>query len=93
MFDYDKVCSKCTDANCKRKKINGKTIPKTECFVAHYFDNLRIKYKLHANLPIECPFNKNLKRQCDFYLPKYNLYIEIKGVLTLSEINKMRLRA
>lgn len=89
MFDCDKVCSKCTDANCKRKKINGKTIPKTECLVAHYFDNLRIKYKLHVNLPIECPFNKNLKRQCDFYLPKYNLYIEIKGMLTLSEINKI----
>lgn len=89
MFNCDKVCSGCTDVNRKREKTNGKTIPKTECLVAHYFDDLSIEYELHTNLPVECPFNKNLKRQCDFYLPKYNLYIEIKGVLTLSEINKI----
>lgn len=85
-----KMCSSC------KKKDNptlvgrsGKAFTKPECFLAHVLTKFGIAYEDHWKMVAPCAFNADSARESDFYLPEYDLYIEVKGTMTLFEHNKL----
>ena len=85
-----KMCS-----SCKKKDHlmwvgrAGKTFTKPECFLAHALSKLGIGYEDHWEMSSQCAFNAASAREADFYLPEYDLYIEVKGTMTLFDHNKL----
>lgn len=58
-----------------------------EIFEKFLIDN-NIRYEYEAK--INAPFTERLYHKVDFYLPDYDLYIEIKGFMTYWSINVLR---
>lgn len=78
-------------SNFVTKLIQAK-MPKTEItFAEFWYRNQQIlgPCQTQVAMPITCPFNINNGYNADFYLPNLNLYIEVKGQMTLHTINKL----
>lgn len=81
-------------ADCDKKNPNHmvkeKKVSMNECLVAHFFDSYGILYDVYVDMEIDCPFNASGTRKADFYLSEYDLYVEVKGMITLVELNKLK---
>lgn len=61
---------------------------KTENDFISFLNKHHIKYE--TQYIIKVPFSKSKTHKVDFYLPKYDLYIELKGFMTYMEVNKLK---
>ena len=84
-----KLCSSCTKKDLRWKGRTGKAFSSSECVVAHALAKLGMEYKDHLEMDALCAFNAGSEREADFYLPEYDLYIEVKGAMTHYEYNKL----
>ena len=85
-----KMCSSCKEEdNLMWVGRAGKTFTKPECFIAHVLAKLGIGYEDHWGMVAQCAFNVDSAREADFYLPEYDLYIEVKGQMSHYEYNKL----
>ena len=62
---------------------------KLEKIFADFLTNNNIKYVSQKTVN-NCPFNRGGKYKIDFYLPDYDLYIEVKGQMTMYQVNVLR---
>ena len=55
---------------------------------AKFLDDNHIEYI--PQYEVYCTFTRNKLHKVDFFLPKQNLYVEVKGFMTLYAINTLR---
>ena len=61
-----------------------------EVAFAKFLDKNNIKFEPHPQLKGCRFYNKRDDAKTDFLLTDYNLYVEVKGEMTLFEVNKMK---
>ena len=93
------ICHKCkTDSACRlhyKDKMTGKkmkSMPTTECLFQHFLEHngLECGTDFHVQEKIEgCPFVKRGSHKSDFYFPKLDLYVEVKGYLTYYSVSTL----
>ncbi len=85
-----KMCSSCKkEENSMWIGRTGKAFTKPECFLAHVLTKLGIVYEDHWKMVAPCAFNADSAREADFYLPEYDLYVEVKGTMTHLDYDKL----
>lgn len=63
-----------------------------EDFVEKHFIDLGVSYEKQTKMPInDWPWKKARSHQpkCDFYLPDGNIYVEVKGFMTIHAMSKL----
>lgn len=67
---------------------------KSEDLLANIFTSNKIVFKTQIPVPIiDYPWKTKKSRtspKCDFFIPEYNLYIEVKGFMTIEAMAKMK---
>lgn len=60
-----------------------------EIMFKEFLDKNKIEY-IHQYKIDNIPFNRNKTHMVDFYLPKQDIYVEIKGFMTIQAVNILK---